>query len=233
MEIIKSTEQKIIGNSALIFGVPGSGKTTLASRLKGSTIVIALDPGCGVLKNEEKEVDIVKIKSDLSNLKPTFDDPDLLKYDNIIVDTITELEALFIRYYASLQEKETPTQADYYKMQLKLDSYATKLTDMQFQGKNVIMLAQEMVVKETEKDGYLISKLMPAIYAKDGKIAKNIMARFDIIGHIERKDGKEAMIRLQPTKEMPLKDRIYKKIWCTMGNLFGSEQEKIEKPKEK
>jgi phage nucleotide-binding protein len=73
MQILKAAELKNEKVTALIYGPPGIGKTTLLGSLPGKTLVIDVDKGTSVLSGNEN-VDVVRLNEDLSNL------PEILKY---------------------------------------------------------------------------------------------------------------------------------------------------------
>lgn len=94
---IKSTQDvvKTDGVKILMYAESGFGKTTSFGSLNGSTLVLSLESGLMVLR--DKDIDSIHIDN-LETLGEVYMDikNGKLKYDNICVDSLSEIGELFI-----------------------------------------------------------------------------------------------------------------------------------------
>ncbi len=225
--IIENTKnQKLTGISAFVYAGTGVGKTTGAGMLPGKTLIIDLEGGASVLRN--KEIDMIKINRDLSNLREVFEEIPNLKYDNIVFDSITKLESAMLTNYAEKSKIEVPQLQDYNKMIFKLQAYMKKLQVIQDTGKNVLITALEEYYQIEVGEGIVKTILQPMVNARKGKLIQKILGDFDIIGHLEisEKEGKEGQryIRLTPSEKLVAKDRIFGRKFTKFENLFNGKE---------
>ena len=96
LQITNATDIKATKGTYLIYGPPGMGKTYSAKFFPGKTLILDVDRTSRVLKGE-KNIDIAKINNAdtwehweevISELSKNY----VGKYDNIVVDNISELE---------------------------------------------------------------------------------------------------------------------------------------------
>ena len=89
------------GKRVLIYGEGGVGKTTLATKLKGKTLFFDLEGSLDDLF-DELPPNIVKVEpSDWETMEKYLASDNVLKYDNVVVDSLTALETMFWRYIAT------------------------------------------------------------------------------------------------------------------------------------
>ena len=92
MNIISAKDIKANHITALIYGTPGMGKTTLLGYLKGHTLIVDVDKGTSVLAGRDN-VDIVRLSKGMDELRQIINE---LKakcdYDNFCIDSLSELE---------------------------------------------------------------------------------------------------------------------------------------------
>jgi len=95
MQIKSTNDIKPTRINALIFGKSGVGKTTLASTLKGTTVIISMESGLMSLRHHP--IDYVEIKC-LDDLRHTLDELSKSDYDNIYIDSLSEVGQMFLDY---------------------------------------------------------------------------------------------------------------------------------------
>ncbi len=226
MGIVSSKAQGVQGTSAIIYGLPGTGKTTIAAKIPGNTLLIALDPGFSVLEKEEKEVDVFAIKPDMSDLAEAMEEAKGAKYQNVGFDSLTEFEQLLMNFYSNKSKTEMMQQGDYLKCYQKLFQYAQLLRNIQFENKNVFVTALEVDAVMKQSDNSMKSLTIPYLKAKQYQIIKQIMGYFDIIGRTtwgktEETQGK-VFINMRASEQYPLKDRKWNRAYCTPEDLFNN-----------
>lgn len=101
---------------ACVFGEPGMGKTTLASTLKGKTLIISSESG--LLSLEGSEIDFVDINTDdegtvldsRGKIDRLGELCEWLKtkrdYDTIFIDSVTEMSIIFEDYFEEINKDE-------------------------------------------------------------------------------------------------------------------------------
>ena len=92
MNIISAKNIKQDHITALIYGTPGMGKTSLLGLLPGRTLIVDIDKGTSVLAGCEN-VDIVRLTVGVQELREIARQfTTTCPYDNIAIDTLSELE---------------------------------------------------------------------------------------------------------------------------------------------
>ena len=192
-------EKKI---KALIYGSPGSGKTTLGCSVKNS-VFFDLENGSDWCKHEGK---VVKVKS-LSDMGigddlnfTTFGER-IEKYDYVFIDPIASLVEMFA------DKMGVYTSNDFGATWKKLyDKIIELLNFVSFEkNKNIILFAHEKSIEDGERG--LISK--PNM---TGKVADKIIENVDIVAFqvLAKKDGKKQpllMVNTDDKRHFCTKDR--------------------------
>ena len=219
MRILKASELQNEKATALFYGPPGVGKTTLLGSLEGKTLVIDVDKGTTVLMGREN-VDIVRLDEDLKNL------PEILAelqtkcdYTNVCVDTLSELERGMLTYFGRSGKNDgVPCQADYQRTDFKLMDYCRQFRNL---PANIIFTAWETVKEIIATDGTKFSQIRPML--RD-KIVDNVCGLCDIVGqiNISSKEGHEGerFIKLKGSTTVIAKDRLQKREYCTFEEVI-------------
>ena len=145
---------------SVLYGPPGSGKTYGSSTLSGNTLVIDFDRGTSAIPAKSDVAvyqpdDYVTLISDMKDIADS-------AYDNIVFDTLTELQNLLVEAY-------TPpiTQKDWGVIAGKLNKVISWLDKMSTMGKNVIVLCQEKILDEDDPKKMLSTvELLPSVRNK-------------------------------------------------------------------
>ncbi|MDR1874570.1 MAG: ATP-binding protein [Synergistaceae bacterium] len=219
MQILKATELQTEKLTALVYGPPGIGKTTLLGSLKGKTLVIDVDRGTSVLFGNEN-VDVVRLNEDLSNL------PEVLKYlqakceyANVCIDTLSELVNGMLTFYGREGNNDgVPSQADYGRVNMKIMDYCRQFRNL---PANIVFTAWEEHAEVVAQNGTKFTQTRPQI--RD-KIVDNVCGLCDIVGqvNVSTKEGHEGerFIRLAGSASVIAKDRIKKRQYCTFEEVI-------------
>ncbi len=222
MQILKATEITEGKMTALIYGTPGIGKTTLLGTLPGRTLILDVDKGTSVLRGNEK-VDIVRLSEDLQEI------PEILKelhsnceYSNVCIDSLSEFERGMLAYYGRNGKNDAvPSQGDYLRVDYKLVDCCRQFRALPC---NVFFTAWEMQKEITSVTGEKYSQARPLLREKN---TDNICGLCDLVGQLvmNPKDG-ERYVRLESSMALIAKDRIHKRKYCKFEELLsGAEQD--------
>lgn len=241
MHIEKLIESKA-GISLLVYGESGVGKTTLLGTLPDHvTLLIDVEGGTSVLKS--RDIDVVRIKEDLENLKETFDTlggSQTKGYKHVCLDSSTELEKfMLIRLAQASSNDGMPTLHDYGVVSFKMRDYMRRLRDLRDKDMNVIVTALEMPLELQQDENSIQTRMYPMLARK---LAPEICGLFDIVAHMEisMKPGHEGerFLRLDGNERVVAKNRYNQRKFYTanLSELFdeiNSERAKEKKETKK
>ena len=219
MQINKATDIKTDKGTYLIYGAPGKGKTTSIKYFPGKTLVLDVDRTSRVLKGEA-DIDIVYIDNEntwedwgktITELSQNF----VGKYDNIVVDNVSELERCILSSLGSVGKNNgVPSQADYQYMQFKL---VNSLRYMKNLGSNLIWTAWEEIDLWTDADGSSYNTALPQI---NRKIRNNVLGLCDVVGRLMVKEDGERGFVLSATDSTYAKNQLDDRKGCMQSELI-------------
>lgn len=204
----------------LLYAAPGVGKTSTAKFFKGKTLVLDIDRTTRVLKGC-KDIDIfyldnVNTWSSWGDTLKTLQTVDLSRYDNIMLDNISELERCIL---ANLgrdgNNQRIPSQKNYLQMQFYIVDSIRFLKEL---GKNIILTAWETSDVWISEDGTQFNRAYPLI---SGKILNNVMGLCDVVARLVYNEKTEKRgFYLQPTPSVFAKNQIDARRFCLQEQLF-------------
>ena len=216
MQILKAAELSEEKLTALIYGTPGMGKTTLLGKLPGRTLIVDVDKGTSVLRGVEG-VDIVRLSGDLHEL------PEILKelqekceYANVCIDSLSELERGMLAYYGRTGKLDgVPDLQAYNRTDFKIIEWCRQFRALPC---NIFFTAWEMQKEITSVTGEKYSQARPMLRNKN---TDNICGLCDVVGQIVMtpKDG-ERYVRLKGTTNAIAKDRLNKRDYCKFDEVL-------------
>ena len=215
MNIISAKNIKQSHITALIYGTPGTGKTTLLSLLPGRTLIVDIDKGTSVLAGRDN-IDILRVDG---NSRLLYEVPQQFKqtcpYDNIAVDTVSELERTMLSNLAARNNNGIPTLQDYGNV----NHFMLNLC-RQFRGinANIFFTAWEQYTDISSPSGEIYSRIEPMIRQKN---MENVCGLCDIIGRIYfDKYTNTRRIWLQGRPNVIARDRIFKRESCAFEEMI-------------
>lgn len=215
--------------SYLIYGAPGMGKTTAIKFFPGKTLVLDVDRTSRVLKGCEN-IDILKVdnintwdywEALLLELEKNYKG----KYDNIVVDNISELERCILSDLGSRgKNKGVPAQGDYQYMQFRM---VNSLRYMKNLEANIIWTAWETTDLYTTAEGQQYNRSYPQI---NGKILNNILGLCDLVGKMLVDSEGRRGFQLTATNSVFAKNQIDDRKGCLQEELIEKTPGLSDKP---
>ena len=218
MNIINAKDIKHQHLTVLIYGTPGMGKTTLLGNLKGRTLIVDADKGTSVLTGCEN-VDVLRLSDDFREV------PELVKqlkascpYDNVCLDSLSELERAILARLASTNSAGIPTLQDYGKVNSSIMNICRQLRDI---NANIFFTAWEQYTEVIAPSGEKYSRIEPMIRDKN---MNNVVGLCDITGrlYVDR-ESEERRVWLEARPNIIAKDRVYKRQSCACEEVIPCE----------
>lgn len=228
LQITKATEIKAKKGTYLIYAPPGIGKTTSVKFFPGKTLVLDIDRTSDVLKGLPN-IDIAKINNidtweaweqAVLDLSKNY----LGKYDNIVVDNISELErCLLSDLGAKGKNLGVPSQGNYQQMQFRLVNSLRYLKGL---SSNIIMTAWEMTDSYTTAEGQQFNRSYPQLNLK---ILNNIAGLCDVVAKLTfNADGERGFV-LMPTNSIFAKNQLDDRKGCLQSELLKGDASEAAK----
>lgn len=211
-EITRSKKAKII-----IYSKPGDGKTTVAAKLPGKTLLLDIDGTSQVLEGYSN-VDIAKIDPE----KPHdsilefygYAKANIAKYDNIFIDNLTHYQKLWLVNKGEKTKSGMPELKDY----ALYDNHLLKLVEVfNALDANVIYTAWETTRSIIHDDGQQYNQFIPDI--RD-KIVNHVMGIVHVVARLVRKaDGSRGFI-LEGNQSIFAKNHLDDRKGCVQEELI-------------
>ena len=233
----------------LVYGLPGTGKTSYINTLPGKTLIIDADRGLASVDSDTFNGDVAECDTYNDVLEALELGKD---YDSIAIDHMSKVQELC--YKEILQENNAKKMLinHYGEASTKLKSLIDTLVDYAYEGKNILVIAQEKTINiEDEIDENIPSQIIPNLMES---VRSYLVASSRIVGHMEKvtkskivkgkKESKEVFqlriagnpifnlkVTRKPNLEIP--DVIPNPKWdIVVGLTDGTTQEKIAKKKQ-
>ena len=218
MNIINAKDIQHQHLTVLIYGTPGMGKTTLLGNLKGHTLIVDVDRGTSVLTGNEN-VDVLRLSEDFREV------PELVKqlttscpYDNVCLDSLSELERSILARLASTNSTGIPTLQDYGKVNSSLMNICRQLRNIKA---NIFFTAWEQYTEVIAPSGEKYSRIEPMVRDKN---MNNVVGLCDIVGrlYVDR-ESEDRRVWLDARPNVIAKDRVYKRRMCGFEDVIPAE----------
>lgn len=181
------------GIKALVYGGPGAGKTTLASTIPGTPIIISAEAGLMSLRHVDIPVLQVQTLGEVHEAYAFLRSADGAKYDWVVLDSISEIAEVVLAH----EKKQTsdPRKA-YGALQEQMMDLIRAFRDL---PRNIYMTAKMERVKDESAGTLLYNPAMPG-----AKLAQQIPYLFDLVLalRIERGEDEKLQRWLQTSSDL-------------------------------
>ncbi len=199
MEIKKvSQTAREHGIKALVYGLAGSGKTTLATTTPEPDKTLILSAESGLLSIRDSDVDTAQIKT-IADMEEAYEFLQDSKYTWVIIDSLSEIAELVL---VDEKAQSRDGRMAYGNLADRMIAICKMFRDIK--GVNIIAIAKEQV----EMDAVGETRFIPMF--PGAKLAKELPYLFDMVLCLRvRGEGEEIQRRLQcqPDEQYPVKDR--------------------------
>ena len=216
MKILKAKDLHEEKVTAMIYGTPGMGKTTLLGMLPGKTLIIDVDRGTSVLKGSDN-IDIIRLSEDLKELPEIFKElQSKCDYKNVCIDSLSELERGMLAYYGRIGNNNgVPDQGSYQRVDFKIVDWCRQFRSLPC---NFFLTAWEKQSEIIAVTGEKYTQARPMLRDKN---TDNLCGLCDLVGRIvvDTKNN-ERYVVLEGSATTIAKDRINKRKYCKFDEVL-------------
>ena len=215
MNIINAKDIKVQQLTVLVYGTPGMGKTSLLGSLPGKTLILDFDRGTSVLAGKEN-VDIARLPV---NNTAVFGAINELKasctYNNIALDSFSELERAILSNWARNNSIGIPTQQNYGQINILMHNICREMREIKA---NIFFTAWEQYTEVIAPNGEKYSRIEPLIRDKN---MSQITGLCDIVGRIYLdRETDTRRLWLEGRPNIVAKDRVFKRQSCNLEEVI-------------
>lgn len=223
MKFIDADQINDVKQMYLVFGEPGTGKTSAIKNLQGKTIYVSIDGTEGVLKKEhpkgmkvvvlERE-DVANIVSSFPILLTTIERKYLNDFDNVVFDNISYLQDLVMN---QIKGNAKDGRMDWMRMQELIRSWVIQIRSW---NTRIYMTAWEETVPVYDESGNQVTLYDIKLNAK---LRSSIKGLFTVVGRSFVHDD-QWLIQLAPDGRHLVKNQIDKRKFCRVDELFTDKE---------
>ena len=208
-EFKKASDTLTRGVAFIIYGDPGSGKTTMATTLpQEETLIISSEAGEGPLLGTECVVFQLSRDKRLSDLQGLYKflrtEEHPFKY--VVLDNISEMESWMLHDVVTSRDKQVPNISEYKDSGYKMDEYLHLFRDLIYKGITVVFTAWEIPLEYKNSDGVIESKTFPKLA---GKLARSVSGLVDVVGHLTvHEKSQKRWLKVAPTDQWIAKSQL-------------------------
>lgn len=177
---IKKLNQVKLHTLTVLYGKPGSSKTTFINSLPGNVLILDTDKGLASVSQEERFS-----VAECSTWDEVLEALSYAKdFDSIAVDHMTNVQELCYKDLMKSANSKKMTLPMYGDANTRLKAFIDELVSLSYEGKNVYVICQEKSINiedvvDEDVPAQVIPNLMPSL-------ASHLTASARIIGHTER-----------------------------------------------
>lgn len=205
----------------LIFGNPGTGKTTTATYLPGKTLLVAIDGSDRVLKDQPNidvveldKVDVADIVHQFNKILDAIEVKYLDKYDNIAFDNLSHLQDIVLSQLSMTNKDQRKAWGD---MQNLIKQWIGRIRSW---NKSIYATAWEMTETFENNDGTSSTYYDVLMNAK---VRASVKGLFDVVGQTFIYKN-EHVVRLTPNGQSQVKNQVDKRNYCLTKDLFNGKE---------
>lgn len=197
MEIQSTGNIKPTKLNTLIYGASGTGKTTLLSTLPNKTLIISKESG--LLSLKDFSIDYVEPK-DLKELRSVLVSEEIDSYDNIAIDSLTEIASMFLEESTLLFPDDRQNFKKYGHYNEGIVRFIKFTRDL---NKNIIFTSLEKTAEDNAGRRFTVPDIT-------GSLASKLPAYFDFVFNLQiinKENERERVLLTQPFDGFICKDR--------------------------
>lgn len=208
--------------NALIFAPSGGGKTVnstrVATRSRGRNLLICTDNSYVVLQNfPRKNLDILPVGTSEDFVKGYEDAIDSKKYDNIILDNLSDLFDMWI-LELSPQTKDVRQAYQYVYQHIKMLTRKSTMADV-----DTIFTAWTDTMEFTDTNGEKKQRLQPKL---PYKILDNVCGLMNVVAYCYKNANGDYMFHSEGAPTLMAKDQIACRVDIEPEKIFERKDNK-------
>ncbi|WEV39250.1 AAA family ATPase [Lactobacillus sp. ESL0680] len=220
MPAINWNKQKTKKYRYLVYGIPGVGKTTLSSFMKGKTYMLSLDQSFYRIKFWQGKKDIWVIDPDkpIEDLQDFVSEFDPSKYDNLIIDNMSNFQKLWFAEKARETKNGLDNKMSDYG---EINNYTIRFISKVFTWDlNILVTAWEKRDKVTDTNGQEFEQYAPDFRPDPRDF---LMGNCDVVARMTQKPktGERGLI-MQSDPGTYAKNRLDNRPGCRAEEFFNA-----------